>query len=474
MVACFRIGAVALACNEQLRAQDLVQRIDAAAPKLIVADERTPQELTAAAPAVHRADHPGSDAVRRPSRRRPSSSNRRSVPDHVHQRHHRRGRRASSTASATSRASGSSPSTGSTPGRAIWCGAPPPPAGPNPRATRSSRHGCAAPPRCCTTPASTRPSGSSSSPPSEVNVLCMAPTEYRVIAKRATAQAAARPALSGRRRRGAQPGGDRAPSLEADRARDPRRLRPDRDRPADGQPARRARPPGLDGPPAARRRSRVTTASSCCADPATDPTFFVGPRGGDARADRRAVAHRRPGHPGRRRLPVLRGALRRRDHLRRVPDRPVRGRVGARRRTRRSPRRRSSPRPTRSAARSCAPSSSCATGSLPSDALATELQDHVKHGPLRTSTRASSSSPTSCPRPPAERSSGLAPRNVALGWKVMSDSRPVDRDLHGLARANWGVWKERAPLCSPRSYIEAIQRAGGLARDDPSGRALRG
>ena len=50
MVACFRIGAVALPCNEQLRAKDLRQRLDAARPKLIVADERNAPELTAAGP----------------------------------------------------------------------------------------------------------------------------------------------------------------------------------------------------------------------------------------------------------------------------------------------------------------------------------------------------------------------------------------------------------------------------------------
>jgi acetyl-CoA synthetase len=50
MVACFRIGAVALACNEQLRAKDLRLRLDAAAPRLIVADERDLNELTAADP----------------------------------------------------------------------------------------------------------------------------------------------------------------------------------------------------------------------------------------------------------------------------------------------------------------------------------------------------------------------------------------------------------------------------------------
>ena len=50
MVACFRIGAVVLPCNEQLRAKDLRQRIDAARPAVIVADERDADELAAAAP----------------------------------------------------------------------------------------------------------------------------------------------------------------------------------------------------------------------------------------------------------------------------------------------------------------------------------------------------------------------------------------------------------------------------------------
>jgi acetyl-CoA synthetase len=50
MVACFRIGAVALACNEQLRAKDLRMRLDVADPRLIVADERNLAELTGANP----------------------------------------------------------------------------------------------------------------------------------------------------------------------------------------------------------------------------------------------------------------------------------------------------------------------------------------------------------------------------------------------------------------------------------------
>ncbi len=50
MIACFRIGAVVLPGNEQLRAQDLQVRLAAAAPKLILADERNLDELSAAQP----------------------------------------------------------------------------------------------------------------------------------------------------------------------------------------------------------------------------------------------------------------------------------------------------------------------------------------------------------------------------------------------------------------------------------------
>jgi acyl-coenzyme A synthetase/AMP-(fatty) acid ligase len=50
MVACFRLGAVVLPCTEQLRAKDLRLRLDAVRPALIVADERNRSELEAAAP----------------------------------------------------------------------------------------------------------------------------------------------------------------------------------------------------------------------------------------------------------------------------------------------------------------------------------------------------------------------------------------------------------------------------------------
>jgi acyl-coenzyme A synthetase/AMP-(fatty) acid ligase len=50
MVACFRLGAVVLPCTEQLRAKDLALRLAVARPALIVADERNAETLRQAAP----------------------------------------------------------------------------------------------------------------------------------------------------------------------------------------------------------------------------------------------------------------------------------------------------------------------------------------------------------------------------------------------------------------------------------------
>jgi acyl-coenzyme A synthetase/AMP-(fatty) acid ligase len=55
MTACFRIGAVVLPCTEQLRAKDLRLRVDAVNPKLILADERNSSELQAAIAAARTA-----------------------------------------------------------------------------------------------------------------------------------------------------------------------------------------------------------------------------------------------------------------------------------------------------------------------------------------------------------------------------------------------------------------------------------
>src|SRR5215210_4338459 len=48
LVACFRIGAVALPCTEQLRAGDLRLRMDAAEPRVVVADERDAETVVQA------------------------------------------------------------------------------------------------------------------------------------------------------------------------------------------------------------------------------------------------------------------------------------------------------------------------------------------------------------------------------------------------------------------------------------------
>jgi len=50
LMGCFRIGAVALPCTEQLRAKDLRLRLAVARPALIVAHERNREELKAATP----------------------------------------------------------------------------------------------------------------------------------------------------------------------------------------------------------------------------------------------------------------------------------------------------------------------------------------------------------------------------------------------------------------------------------------
>jgi acyl-coenzyme A synthetase/AMP-(fatty) acid ligase len=50
MLACFRISAVVLPCTEQLRAHDLRVRLEATRPRLIIADERNASELERAAP----------------------------------------------------------------------------------------------------------------------------------------------------------------------------------------------------------------------------------------------------------------------------------------------------------------------------------------------------------------------------------------------------------------------------------------
>ena len=149
------------------------------------------------------------------------------------------------------------------------------------------------------------------------------------------------------RRRAAQPGGD--PGLEGGHRRPDglRRLRPVGDD-ACSSPTTAAVPvrPGSMGKPVPgwdvdvldddgqRAADDVVGERSPCS--VTDPRpvgLFPGyvrrRRGQRQRVPRRLVLHRRQGLARRRRLPLVRGPRRRRDHLVRLPDRPVRGRVGA-------------------------------------------------------------------------------------------------------------------------------------------------
>src|SRR5436309_667987 len=64
MVACFRLGAVVLPCNEQLRAADLRARLTAADPVLVLTDERNLAELDRAAPAADGAVGPDEELLR--------------------------------------------------------------------------------------------------------------------------------------------------------------------------------------------------------------------------------------------------------------------------------------------------------------------------------------------------------------------------------------------------------------------------
>ncbi len=59
MVACFRIGAVVLPCTEQLRAKDLARRVAVVSPALVLADPRNRAVLAAAGLAATFLDEPG-------------------------------------------------------------------------------------------------------------------------------------------------------------------------------------------------------------------------------------------------------------------------------------------------------------------------------------------------------------------------------------------------------------------------------
>ncbi len=287
-------------------------------------------------------------------------------------------------------ASGTSPrrASGTTCGRGTGTGRSPTPAGRRPPGAASSGSGTSAPPSSRSRSASPRPTRSCGSWPSgRITSFCAPPTLYRLLVQADLGRhdlSAAAPLHE--RRRAAQPGGDPGLAGRHRRPHDLRRLRPVGDD-RRSSPTTAAMPvrPGSMGKPVpglgrrrARRRGRRASRPATVGNVAVRrraapgravPRLLRRRRGQRRRVPGRLVLHRRQGLARRRRLPLVRGPRRRRDHLVRLPDRAVRGRVGAGRAPggRRGGGRR--PRRSRSGPRSSAPSSSSPPGCEPSDEL---------------------------------------------------------------------------------------------------------
>ena len=189
MMACFRIGAVVLPCTEQLRAKDLRLRLEVTRPSLIVADERNRAQLEARRAGCQVLWVPDG-ALLDGRAGAPSAELRRGrpVPDHVHERHRGRAQGGGArTALPVRPARPGRALAGARAGDLVWCTAAS-------GWSKSARNAFIAP----WLMGATALLHDARFDPDErldliererVNVLCMAPTEYRVIAKRATLRA---------------------------------------------------------------------------------------------------------------------------------------------------------------------------------------------------------------------------------------------------------------------------------------------
>jgi acetyl-CoA synthetase len=190
IVACLRIGAVVLPATEQLRAADLRLRIEIAQPQLILADKRDRAELEAARPhcpvllvpdeSLFAADPAptGELAAHEPSLITFTSGTAGEPKAVVHAQRYLSGQRLQATAWLDARA-----------GELVWCTAAS-------GWSKSARNVFIAPWLCGAAAllhdARFDPDERLSLLERErVNVLCMAPTEYRVIARRSAPRASA-------------------------------------------------------------------------------------------------------------------------------------------------------------------------------------------------------------------------------------------------------------------------------------------
>jgi acetyl-CoA synthetase len=274
MVACFRLGAVVLPCNEQLRAGDLRVRLDAAAPAVVLVDERNLAELEAAGPSAEVVVVPDDDLLAAepapPAALSPDdpclivfTSGTAGEPKAVvHGQRYLPGQR-------TQAEHWLAPA----PRELVWCTAAS-------GWSKSARNAFIAPwlrgAAALLHDARFEPEERLEVLERErVNVLCMAPTEYRVIAKRARLRPL--PALTG--------------LVAAGEALNPEVLRAWEEatglgiRDGYGQTETgqlTANPPGVAPRPGSMGRPlpgvdlRVDDGELVLADPATDPTFFVG------------------------------------------------------------------------------------------------------------------------------------------------------------------------------------------------------
>ena len=269
MVACFRQGLVALPCTEQLRPHDLELRLRVTAPRLVVCDERNADVLAAAgwdgptltvpwgelpdAPVPAAAELEPDD----PCLVTFTSGTAGEPKAVLHGQRYLAGQMLQARHWLDAR-----------PGDLVWCTAAS-------GWSKSARNAFVAPwlrgAAALLHDARFDPHERIEMLGRErVDLLCMAPDRVPRDRQARHAAAADRPARRRRRRRAARPrhAGRLARGHEPV---DPRRLRPDGDRPADGHAARRPGPPRLDGRPAPRRAARRRRRRRAGRRPRVDP-----------------------------------------------------------------------------------------------------------------------------------------------------------------------------------------------------------